>query len=91
MNFTSTRLFQKEIGDSKVSLFKLSDSDDYVILFQDKVSSDLAIVGKENGEHKIVSDDGTFSENQVIIDYVSEKQLSELGQLLLEKFPQEQK
>ena len=57
MQQVSTRLFVIPLGDSKINVFQLSDSEKYTLLVQSIDSQELAIVGKEeNGEFKIHSE-----------------------------------
>ena len=81
-SYTSEKLFQIIIGESTVSIFQFTDSNEYILSIQDLGTSNIAICGKENGEYKVYSEDGTFPNNHIIIDSLTKLQLSELGCLL---------
>ena len=90
MKIAKTRLFQIPVGNSKISVFQLSGSDDYALLIQSLESEELAIASKENGEYQILSENGEFTEVPVIVKSVSKKQLLEFRNILNKKFPEEE-
>jgi hypothetical protein len=83
----STRLLLGNIGDSKMFLFKLKDSDEYLISIQEIDSPDIGIIGTKKEQYDIISEDGTLLEKYTIIGSITEKQLGNLGRLLSERFP----
>jgi len=83
----STRLPLGNIGDSKMFLSKLMDSDEYIITIQNIESSDIAISGIKNDKYEYISEDGTSPNKLSIIGSITEKQLAELGSILTNKFP----
>ena len=87
MTELSTRLLLGNIGDSKIFLLKLTDSDEYIITIQNIESSNIAILGMDDGKYDFASVDGISPNEIIIIDSVTEKQLAELGSILSNRFP----
>jgi len=86
-SYLSDKLFQLIIGESKISIFQLTGSKEYILSIQEFESSDIAICGKENNEYTVYSEDGTLPSKHIIIDTITELQLAELGCILSTKFP----
>jgi hypothetical protein len=88
MKVTSVEIFSNVLGDSRISLYKLSNLEEFGLVIQSSNSPKNAIVGKEEIGYDVRQiEEGELTESPVVIEGIQKIQLENLGEILTKLFP----